>query len=330
MKPISCITTGIIALNEERFLPKLLEQILRQTYPLKQIELILVDSASKDKTKRLMEKFQEENGAKFRKVKVLDNIKHIQAAGWNVVIRNMTCEALIRIDAHAMIPDDFVQKNVDCLNSGEYVCGGPRINVIDENTLWKRTLLTAEQSMFGSGVAPYRRSTGAKKYVRSVFHTCYRKEVVDKVGLFNEDLLRTEDNEYHYRVRQAGYVICYDEEIHSFYQTRNTLRGMVKQKYGNGFWIGKTVKACPKCLSLYHFVPGSFVAALIVAGVIAAAGYPIWIEGVSGLYAAICLVLSLECLIKDKGLITDLALIIIFPLLHISYGIGTIVGLIMP
>ena len=267
---VKAVTVGIIALNEERYLPKLLDQILQQTYSLKNIELILVDSGSKDHTKKLMEEFQSENIPKFEDIKVLDNPKKIQAAGWNVVIDHMSADALIRLDAHAMIPKDFIEKNVVCLNSGEYVCGGPRTNVIDENTRWKRTLLTAEQSMFGSGIAPYRRSTQAKKYVNSVFHTCYRKEVIQRVGLFNEELLRTEDNEYHYRVRKARYRICYDENIQSFYQTRNTLRGMIKQKYGNGFWIGKTIKACPKCLSLYHLVPGMFVTLLVITGTIGA------------------------------------------------------------
>ena len=326
--PVRAVTVGIIALNEERYLPKLLDQILQQTYSLKNIELILVDSGSKDHTKELMKEFQSKHESKFENIKVLDNPKKIQAAGWNVVIENMSCDALIRLDAHAMIPKDFVEKNVACLNSGEYVCGGPRTNVIDGNTCWKRTLLTAEQSMFGSGIAPYRRSTHAKKYVNSVFHTCYRKEVIQRVGLFNEELLRTEDNEYHYRVRKAGYRICYDETIQSFYQTRNTLRGMIKQKYGNGFWIGKTVKVCPKCLSLYHLVPGAFVTLLVITGVIGTVGYPLWLELIGSLYAVVSLVLSIACLIKDKGLITDLALIVIFPLLHISYGVGTVLGLI--
>lgn len=327
LAPVNTITIGIIALNEEKYLPKLLEQILGQTYSLRNIELILADSGSEDRTKKLMKEFQRQNGNKFRNIKVLDNPKKKQAAGWNVVIQNMLCDALIRLDAHAMIPENFVEKNVACLNSGEAVCGGTRTNVIDEATPWKRTLLTAEQSMFGSGIAPYRRSTETKKYVNSVFHTCYRKEVIEKVGLFNEELLRTEDNEYHYRVRKAGYRICYDEDIQSYYQTRNTLRGMIKQKYGNGFWIGKTVKKCPKCLSLYHLIPGAFVAMLAVTGVIGIVGYPLWFELLSSLYGIVCLILTIACLIKDKGLITDVALIGIFPFLHISYGVGTVLGL---
>lgn len=328
LAPVKTVTIGIIALNEERYLPKLLEQTLQQTYSLKNVELILVDSGSKDNTKELMQEFQEKNESKFRDIKLLNNPKKIQAAGWNVVIENMSCDALIRLDAHAMIPRDFVEKNVTCLDSGEYVCGGPRTNVIDKNTRWKRTLLTAERSMFGSGIAPYRRSTQTMKYVKSVFHTCYRKEVIDKVGLFNEELFRTEDNEYHFRVREAGYKICYNESIRSYYQTRNTLRGMIKQKYDNGLWVGKTVKICRKCLSLYHLVPGIFIVILILACIIGNLSNWIIFELIVGLYGLLCVLLSIVCFISDKGLISDLALIVIFPLLHISYGVGTVVGLI--
>lgn len=322
------MTIGIIALNEDKYLPQLLDEINQQTYPKKLIEVVLVDSGSTDKTRELMENFAKKNCNYFHTVRVLDNQKHIQAAGWNVVINNMTSDCLIRIDAHAMIPKDFVEKNIECLNWGEYVCGGPRVNVIDENTIWKRTLLTAEQSMFGSGIAPYRRSTDKKKYVNSVFHTCYRRKVIKSVGLFNEELLRTEDNEYHYRVRNAGYRICYDEAIHSFYQTRSTLRGMIKQKYGNGYWVGITLKKCPKCLSCYHLVPGIFVASILATGVLGIAGYPELFRLFTGVYGIVCVILTIACLLKGHDTILDLTLIVIFPLLHISYGLGTIFGIV--
>ena len=106
---------------------------------------------------------------------------------------------------------------------------------------------------FGSSIATYRRSHH-KTYVKSVFHGAYRREVFEKAGLFNENLGRTEDNEMHYRILKAGYKICYNPKIISYQHTRNTWRGMIKQNYGNGYWIGLTVGICPRCFSIYHFV----------------------------------------------------------------------------
>ena len=78
---------------------------------------------------------------------------------------------MLRIDAHARLPHDFVQNNVDCINSGENVCGGPRENIIDEDTPWKRMLLDAEQSMFGAGVASYRKNTEKNFLISSISNT---------------------------------------------------------------------------------------------------------------------------------------------------------------
>ena len=138
------------------------------------------------------------------------------------------------------------------LESGEDICGGQRPVIIDEETPWKNTLLLAESSMFGSSIAPYRNNPG-KTYVKSMFHAAYRRQVFDKVGFFNENLARTEDNEIHYRMREAGFKLCFDPDIISYQHIRSSLPKMLKQKYSNGLWIGKTAKICPQCLSLYHF-----------------------------------------------------------------------------
>ena len=119
--------------------------------------------------------------------------------------------------------------------------------------------------MFGSSIASYRNNPG-KTYVKSLFHAAYRREVFEKVGFFNEELVRTEDNEIHYRMRKAGYKLCFDPDIISYQYTRSSLKAMLKQKYANGYWIGKTSKVCPKCLSIYHFVPFAFVSAIIASG----------------------------------------------------------------
>lgn len=320
------VTVGVIAYNEENYLPQLLEGILKQTYPRKKMEIILVDSNSEDHTYSIMETFKTKYANVFNNIVICKNMKRTQPSGWNVVIDHMSGDVLIRIDGHAIIPDNFVERNVICIENGENVCGGPRTNVIDENTPWKHTLLTAEQSMFGSGIAPYRRKC-SKQYVKSVFHAAYRSEVIKKVGKFNEELLRTEDNEYHYRVRKAGYQICYDENIHSYYQTRNSLKRMVKQKYSNGFWIGRTSLIVPQCLSFYHLIPGAFVSSLIIAFLIKLLGVDVLWKMIIYPYSFICFLLTILCFRKDQFLISDLCLIIIFPILHVSYGIGTILGI---
>ena len=326
IKMVSTVTFGVIAYNEHQYLPELLQNLLEQTYPRNLTEVILVDGQSSDDTKQIMEAFREKYLAEYRSIQVLDNPKRVQPAGWNVVIENSKADVILRIDAHAKLPADFIERNMACINSGEYVCGGPRENIIDDDTPWKRMLLDAEQSLFGSGFAAYRRETEERTYVKSVFHGAYRREVFANAGTFNENLIRTEDNEIHYRLRKNGYNICYDPTIRSYYQTRNTLPRMLKQKYQNGLWIGKTIYVCPQCISVFHLIPFAFVCALTGCTVLAFLGIRWLLAALVGAYLLFVACNMLTCLFKTKNKM-DIFLPIVYFLMHVCYGAGTIVGL---
>ena len=320
------VSVCVVAYNEEQVVGKLLSDIEKQKYPHQNMEVILIDSASTDGTKRVFEEFASKPHD-FIRVQVLDNPNRVQAAGWNVAIANFKEDVMIRIDAHASIPVDFVQKQMECQESGELVTGGPRPTIVDSPTKWKETLWLAENSMFGSSIAPYRRESD-RKYVKSMFHAAYRREVLEKVGGFREDLGRTEDNEFHYRIREAGYKLCYDPEIESYQHIRNSLSLMLKQKYGNGYWIGRTVYECPKCLSLYHFVPFAFVVGIVITTILTLCHLPLLGWLMWGAYWLLAFGMSLVSVIGQKKLrLTDLLLPGLFFLLHVTYGIGTVIGL---
>lgn len=319
------VSVCIVAYNEETVLPNLMQNIISQDYPHEKMEIVLVDSNSTDNTKEIMRRFREEQ-KDFKNIQVLDNPKQCQAAGWNVAIRHYTGDIITRIDAHASIPSDFVSENVKLLIQGEYITGGPRPNIIDESTPWKDTLLLAEQSMFGSSIAKYRRG-GEKVYVKSLFHGSYRREVFENVGGFDEQLGRTEDNELHYRIRKAGYKICFSPNIISYQYARNSLRKMLKQKYGNGFWVALTLKACPRCLSIYHFVPLGFVLAIILTGIMAVMGSPFLAIFLWGSYWGLAITMGLVAVRGEKKNLCQLLLPFLFFLLHISYGVGSLMGL---
>ena len=320
------ITVCVVAYNEDKVLPGLLECIKEQDYPHRKMEIVLVNSMSVDNTKKIMEDFAKEK-SDFYGIQVLDNPGKKLAFGWNVALGNYKGDAIVRIDAHATIPKDFVKKNVAVLESGEYVSGGIRPNIIDENTPWKELLLLAEQSMFGSSIAPYRRSE-KKSYVKSIFHGAYRREVFDKIGLYNEQLGRTEDNEIHYRMREAGFRICYSPDIISYQHTRNCLKGMLKQKYGNGYWVSLTLKVCPKCLEIYHFVPLAFVFGIIFTTILACFGMPLLGELMWAAYWILAILMAVLSIRGQKKHINMILLPVLFFLLHVSYGIGSLVGIV--
>ena len=316
-----------IAYNEESVLNGLFRDFSEQSYPHDKIEIILVDNASTDNTKAMMKEFARTDYG-FESVKLVDSTNKNQATAWNEALMHATGDIIIRVDAHSKIPRYFVAKNVFEINEGEDIVGGGRPNTTDGMTPWKLTLLAAEESLFGSSVADYRRAPGQKIYLDSLFHAAYNREVFEKVGGFNEDLGRTEDNELHYRMRMAGYRFCCCPEIISFQHTRNTLRAMIKQKYGNGYWIGLTSGVCFKCLNYFHFIPFVFVMALLFSLLLWLFGNPTLFAVIIAMYTMFNLVNTVGCLMLKKPNPLFLTLPFIFPILHISYGIGTLVGLV--
>lgn len=320
------ISLCIVAYNEESFLPNLFNDLKAQTYPHEKTEIILVNSASTDKTKEIMEQFAAEDHG-FRSVLILDNPKKVQACGWNIAISAASGDVIFRIDGHTHIPSEFAQLNVDNIKSGEYVSGGIRSCLIENENAWTKTLLQVENSLFGSSVNKCRRG-GEKTYVKTMFHAAYRREVFAKAGGFNENLLRTEDNEMHYRIREAGYKLSFDPAILSYQYARSNLRKMIRQKYGNGKWIGLTLGVCPGCISVFHLIPFCFLGGIVLTSVLAALGW--WQLGALmwALYGLFALVNTVISIVQDGFLLPKLLMPFLFLILHVSYGVGTLVGLV--
>ena len=317
----------VIALNAASTLDALFDCLRKQTYPHNLIEVVLVDGNSQDATKEKMVSFKN-TGQDFNSVLVLDNPKRTLPCGWNVALKAVTGEAVLRVDAHATFPEKFIELNIRDLNKGEDICGGKVISIPAKKDTWSITLNEAENSMFGGSFAAFRHAESAQ-YVSTAAFAIYRKSVFDKVGRYNELLTRTEDNEMHYRMKQAGYKFYYDPEIVSYRETRATLGKLLKQKYLNGYWIGRTLGVEPRCFSLYHFVPFAFVMAILISSIMALFGltWPavlLWSAyGVANLAMTIMAIIG--C--KERNLYFT-CLPVLFLLLHVCYGVGTVVGIV--
>ena len=312
-------------LNEEKFLPRLIEDFKKQTYNHNEIELIFIDGMSKDDSWKILEDFKNSNHD-FYDVVLLKNPKVILSAGMNVGIKAARGECILKVDCHSHITDNFIENNVKIIEEGEDVCGGPRPNIIENADNFSKTLLLVEENMFGSGIADYRKKT-TKKYVSSVFQGMYKKSIFDKIGLLDEKVGRVEDNELHYRIRKNGYKIRYSNDILSYQYTRPTLKRMLKQKYSNGYWIGKVSHVYPKAFSIFHFVPLAFVLAIIFSLCMIPIT-SIFIILLSSVYFLFTMLITIMTIINNKFNITILLMPIILFLIHVYYGVGTLVGLI--
>lgn len=313
----------IVAYNASASLSALLDDLLAQTVPPAQLEALLVDSASTDDTRALMQAFAA--SAPFP-VKVLDNPRRWLAAGINVALGAASGDAVIRLDAHARIPKDFLKKNLRILERGEDIVGGSVLGGAP-GSAWESVLRTVDTSRFCGGAAPFRNG-GEARYVDTLAYALYRRRVYDEVGLYDERLRRTEDNDMHYRMRKAGFRFYFSPEIVSYHAARTTLRGQLHQKWGNGYWIGRTMRIQPRCFAPRHLIPALFVLSLL-AGLLLlpVCGWP--------LALLLCAYLACDLFFAVSGALTQqggrlLALVtlpFLFPCVHVVYGVGTLAGL---
>ncbi len=321
------VSLCVIAYNEEALIRGLLDDISKQDYPHDLMEVVFVDNGSDDTTGELLGSFAKIN-TDFLRVCVRTQEKSNQAHGWNTALCSAFGDIIIRIDAHARIPHNYVSCCVKEIENGEDIVGGGRPCIAQRKSKWNDTLLAAEECMFGSSIMGYRRKQKKKRYLSSLFHAAYKREVFSKVGGFNEYLGRTEDNELHYRMRKAGYKLACCPSISSTQYMRTSFSSMCNQKFSNGLWIGLTCIVCPACLSVLHFAPFCLVAAAVAAGIAAALGYTLWVILLAAAYILFDIAISISAMRAGGMNVTKLLLPVLFPLLHISYGLGTLFGLI--
>lgn len=313
----------VVAYNAAGSLGALLEDLLAQTIPHEQIEALLVDSASSDATRAIMLDFA--RNVPFE-VKVLDNPKRWLASGINVALGAATGDAIIRLDAHARIPKDFLENNLRALARGEDIVGGCVLGGAPSGA-WESVLRTVDTSRFCGGAAPFRNG-GEARYVDTLAYALYRREVYDRVGLYDERLRRTEDNDMHYRMRKAGYRFYFSPDIVSYHAARATMRGQLRQKWGNGYWIGRTMRIQPRCFAPRHLIPALFVLALL-AGLLLLpiSAWPLLL--LLSAYLACDLVFAVRGALsqEDGRLLALVTLPFLFPAVHVVYGVGTLAGL---
>ncbi|MBR3796557.1 MAG: glycosyltransferase family 2 protein [Clostridia bacterium] len=313
----------IVAYNAASSIGALLEDLLAQTILPEQIEALLVDSASTDETRALMQAFAKT--APFE-VKVLDNPRRWLASGINVALAAASGDAIIRLDAHARIPKDFLQHNLNALARGEDIVGGC-VAGGEPRGAWESVLRTVDTSRFCGGAAPFRNG-GEARYVDTLAYALYRREVYDTVGLYDERLRRTEDNDMHYRMHKAGYKFYFSPDIISYHAARSTMRGQLKQKWGNGYWIGRTMRIQPCCFAPRHLVPAAFVLALFGAlALLPVSAWPLALLLFAYLTCDLFFAARGAASQQEGRLLALVSLPLLFPAVHIVYGTGTICGL---
>ncbi len=302
----------------------LLADYVAQDYPAERREVIIVDGMSQDSTRAVAQRFSTEHPELA--MQLLDNPGLILATGWNIGLAAARGRVLVRVDAHAHIPADFIARNVERIEAGESICGGQVVSRSPE-AAWGRALHLVETSKFGGGAAGFRHP-GDARYVDTLAYAAYRRAVFAEVGGLDERLRRNQDNEIHCRMTQAGYKFYFDPAIQSWHTPRATMPGLLRQKFSNGVWMGILLGVRPRSCRPRHLAPLGFVLG-VAGGLCLLPISPLFLGAVACPYAALDVAFTAQAVVRAKGRAKLLAVasVLLFPALHVAYGIGTLLGL---
>ena len=323
---IPAVAIIIPTLNEEKFIARCLDSVIAQTYPFSNMDVLVIDGGSVDKTHEIVNSYHE----KYSNIRLLNNPGRIQSIAFNIGVKESTAPYIVRLDAHAFYKPYYIEGCIKGLqeDSKRGNVGGQWDIQPQNDSLWATANAILNYSKFGIGGATYR--IGAKAgNVDTVPFGAFPRKMIEEIGGMREDLPRGEDNEFNSRIKKAGYSIYFDPRIECVYYARPTLKASCKQMFANGESIGHLFYVDRDSIGLRHLIPLLFVV-WIILGAIASLLYKpllyLYLVGF-GLYLTCNLIASIIASSKN-GWKYCLPLFVLFFCVHVSYGLGTIKGLI--
>ena len=311
--------------NEREYIERCLECILDGDFPGDALEILVVDGRSDDGTRSIVWRY----AAQFPTVRLLDNPLRVVPAALNIGIRAARGDIVARMDAHTLYPPYYLSRLVRALEtSGADNVGGRIVTLPAARTAVARGIALALGHPLGVGNAYFRIGTPRRRWVDTVPFGCYRREVFDRVGLFDEELIRNQDDEFNQRLVRHGGRILLLPDVVSYYYARATLPQLARTYYQYGLYKPLAARKGGGIRTLRQLAPITFLAAVVGLGIGGLAWPPaavLW-RLVTGFYLAAVAWCSVGTA-RRLGARTMLALGTAFAVLHFSYAVGWLRGL---
>ena len=247
--------------NEEKYIGRCIESIMQQDYPKEDMEVLFVDGMSKDRTREIIASYQ----SKCPYLRVLDNPHQIVPPAMNIGIREAKGDIIVRLDAHAFFPENYFSvlvKNLKELNA-DNVGGVCRTLPVNETVVCK-CIANVLSSSFGMGNSHFRVGAKGVMQVDTVPFGCFHRELFDKIGYFDEELIRNQDDEFNGRIVKNGGKIFLLPQLVIDYFARDTIGKVYKMFYQYGLFKPLVNKKLGSPATIRQFFPLVFVLGLIV------------------------------------------------------------------
>ncbi len=248
--------------NEEKSILWLLEALLRQSFPRDKLEVIVADGMSTDGTRRQIELFHQNHPDLH--LRVVDNPKRTIPAALNTAIRHANGEFVLRLDAHSIPAEDYVERCVRALQEGLGDNVGGVWEIRPGAQTWQaRAIALAASHPLGVGDAHYRYATRPGS-VDTVPYGAFLRTTLERLGGFNEHLLTNEDYELNARLRQSGGRVWFDPRIRCAYLARATFIELARQYWRYGYWKARMLRRYPRTLRWRQVLPPLFILSLLI------------------------------------------------------------------
>jgi len=313
--------------NEEKFIEECLNSIIKNDYPKDKMEVLIIDGKSEDDTRKIVDKFSE----KYPFIKILDNPNKFTSFAFNIGINESKGDIIIIMGVHATYPKEYISKCVEHLEeSGADNVGGIIKTIPKNDSVIAKSIAFCLSHPFGVGSAFFRMDMSRPREVDTVFGGCYKKEIFNKVGLFNEKLKRSQDIELNSRIRKEGGKIMLFPDIVSYYYPQTSLTGFLKHNFTDGIWSTYPLKFDIKIFSFRHLIPLIFVSFLLISSLLGLvfSFFSFLFYFVFSLYLLAIIVFSFSISKREKDWDYLFVMPIVFLIRHFGYGLGSLWGLI--
>jgi succinoglycan biosynthesis protein ExoA len=321
MNNFPLISAVIPCRNERSHIEGCIRSVLAQDSVPGGFEIIVADGMSDDGTRDILEKIAREND----RLRVVDNPERTTAVGMNTGIRNARGKFIAIMGAHNEYASDYLRAALKVIReTGADNVGGSMV-CLGESRI-QRAIAAAHHSPFSAGGARWH-DISYEGPADTVFGGFYRSSVFDRIGLFDESLLRNQDDELNLRLILAGGKIWHSPRIRSSYHPRTTVSALFRQYLQYGYWKVAVIKKHRRPASVRQIVPGLFVSAIIllpVGTIFYAPLLSLWLALLGG-YTVANLTASVLTSARTEWNFLSL-LPFIFGCYHFGYGIGFLRG----
>lgn len=320
--PMPFVTVVMPIRNESSAIVASLRAVLDQDYPRELYEVIVADGMSTDNTRELVHETSE-----GRDVRIVDNPRQIAPTALNVAIQLARGDVIVRVDGHCIVRHDYLRNCVELLCERECAGVGGPVNTIGK-TPWAEAIAAAMSSRFGVGGSAFRTILDRELWAETVPFPAYKRQVFAEVGLYDEELVRNQDDEFNSRIRKAGGRLLLSPLLQSEYFSRGTLKSLWRQYFQYGVWKVRVLQKHPRQMAVRHFLPAMFVTALLLCAV---GSFMHWLPAwcfvtLLGAYAIANLAASFTVASRTRWS-HMWRLPLAFMALHFGYGAGSLVGL---